>query len=147
MTTPSRHDVVVVGARCAGATLATFLARAGASVLLPGRDEGAIGPPMELQQVVFSHVAKTPSLRARMAATLEHKLSPLETFPVRQVLWRTLGAALRGSPGVIPEFLTMGRRGSANNRELSLRRQLLVEAEASEADATKVPRQLGEVST
>jgi hypothetical protein len=101
---------------------------------------------MELQQVVFSHVAKTPSLLARMAATMEHKLSPLETFPVRQVLWWTLGAALRASLGVVPEFLAMGRRGSADNRELSLRRQLLVEAEASEAHATKITRELGEVS-
>ncbi len=32
-----RHDVVVVGARCAGAPLATFLARAGASVALLDR--------------------------------------------------------------------------------------------------------------
>ena len=38
MTTPSRHDVVNVGARCAGATLATFLARGGASVLLLDKD-------------------------------------------------------------------------------------------------------------
>jgi hypothetical protein len=85
---------------------------------------------MELQQVVFSHVAKTPGLRARMAATMEHQLSPVETFPVRQVLWWTLGAALRGSLGVVPEFIAMGRRGSAVNRELSMRRQLLAEAEA-----------------
>jgi flavin-dependent dehydrogenase len=111
-----------------------------------GRDEGALGPPMELQQVVFSHVAKTPSLLARMAATMEHKLSPLETFPVRHVLWWTLGAALRGSLGVVPQFLAIGRRASANNRELSRRRQLLVEAEAFEAHATKITPQLGEVS-
>ncbi|HWC11678.1 MAG TPA: FAD-dependent monooxygenase, partial [Acidimicrobiales bacterium] len=32
-----RHDVVVVGARCAGAPLATFLARAGLSVALVDR--------------------------------------------------------------------------------------------------------------
>ena len=64
-----------------------------------GKDEGALGPPLELQQVVFSHVAKTPALRARMAATMEHQLSPTDTFPVRQVLWWTLGAALRGCGG------------------------------------------------
>src|SRR5688572_20316543 len=29
-----QHDVVIVGARCAGAALATFLARAGASVVV-----------------------------------------------------------------------------------------------------------------
>ena len=104
-----------------------------------GQDEGALGPPMELQQVVFSHAAKTPTLRARMAATMEHQLSPHETFPVRQVLWWTLGAAFRGSLGVIPQFVAMGRRGSAINRELRLRRRLLAEAEAAEAQAA-LPR-------
>jgi flavin-dependent dehydrogenase len=101
-----------------------------------GRDEGALGPPRELQQVVFSHVARMPRLQARMAATMEHQLSPLETFSVRQVLWWTLGAAFRGSLGVVPEFVVMGRRGSAIDRELRLRRQLLAEAEASEAQAS-----------
>jgi menaquinone-9 beta-reductase len=100
-----------------------------------GQDEGALGPPMELQQVVFSHVAKTPALRARMAATMEHQLSPIDTFPVRQVLWWTLGAALRGSPDVVSQFLVLGRRGTAVNRELRLRRRLLAEAEAGEARA------------
>jgi hypothetical protein len=96
-----------------------------------GRDEGAAGPPMALQQIVFSHVAKRPSLQARMAATMEHQLSPLETFSARQVLGWTLGAAVRGSLRVIPEFIAMAKRGSANNRELRLRQQLLAEAEAS----------------
>lgn len=34
---PERHDVVIIGARCAGATLATYLARAQLSVLLVDR--------------------------------------------------------------------------------------------------------------
>jgi flavin-dependent dehydrogenase len=102
-----------------------------------GQDEGALGPPRELQQVVFSHVAKSPALRARMAATMEHQLSPTDTFPVRQVLRWTLGAALRGSLGVVPQFLAMGRRGNAVNRELCLRRRLLASAEVSEADAIR----------
>jgi menaquinone-9 beta-reductase len=100
-----------------------------------GKDEGALGPPMKLQQVVFSHVARTPALRARMAATIEHQLSPTETFSPGQVLGWTIGAALRGSPAVISQFVAMGRRGSAVNRELRLRRQLLAEAEAFEAHA------------
>ena len=100
-----------------------------------GQDEGGLGPPKALQQVVFSHVAKSPALRARMSATMQHQLSPLETFPVRQVLRWTLGAAFRGSLRVVPEFLAMGRRGSAINRELSLRRRLVAEAEAAEAHA------------
>jgi flavin-dependent dehydrogenase len=97
-----------------------------------GQDEGALGPPLELQQVVFSHVAKTPTLRARMAATMEHQLPPNETFSVRQVLGWTLGAALRGSLGLVPQFVAMGRRGSAINRELDLRRRLLSEAQAGD---------------
>ena len=44
---------------------------------------------------------------------------PTTTFSVRQVLWWTLGAALRGSPGLVPQFVAMGRRGSAINRELA----------------------------
>jgi 2-polyprenyl-6-methoxyphenol hydroxylase-like FAD-dependent oxidoreductase len=100
-----------------------------------GQEEGALGPPLELQQVVFSHVARMPALRARMAATMEHQLSPQETFSVRQVLWWTLGAAFQGSLRVVPQFVAMGRRGSAINRELRLRRRLLADAEA-EAQAT-----------
>lgn len=106
-----------------------------------GQDEGALGPPLELHQVVFSHAARMPTLRARMAATMEHQLSPLATFPVRQVLWWTLGAAFRGSLAVVPQFVAMGRRGSAINRELSLRRRLLAEAEASEAQAAPTRRE------
>jgi flavin-dependent dehydrogenase len=94
-----------------------------------GRDEGALGPPMELQQVVFSHAARAPELRARLAATMEHRLSPDETFPVRRVLSWALGAALRGSLHVVPEFLAIARRGSANNRELWLRQRLLADAQ------------------
>jgi 2-polyprenyl-6-methoxyphenol hydroxylase-like FAD-dependent oxidoreductase len=112
---------------------------------LLGRDEGALGPPMALQQVVFSHVTKAPSLRARMAATMEHQLSPHETFSVQQVLWWTLDAACRGSLRVIPEFITMARRGSANDRELRLRQRLLVEAETSEAQAARAGITTGSV--
>jgi hypothetical protein len=84
---------------------------------------------MELQQVVFSHAARAPELRARLAATMEHRLSPDETFPVRRVLSWALGAALRGSLRVVPEFLKIARRGSANNRELRLRQRLLADAQ------------------
>ena len=72
-----------------------------------------------------------------MAATMEHQLSPFETFSARQVLWWTVDAALRGSLCVIPEFIAMARRGSADSRELRLRQRLLAEAEASEGQATR----------
>ena len=84
-----------------------------------GQDEGALGPPSELQQVVFARAAKVPALRARLAATMEHRLSPTETFPVRHVLWWALAAALRGSPRVLPQFIAKGKRGSAIDRELA----------------------------
>jgi hypothetical protein len=84
---------------------------------------------MKLQQVVFSHVARMPDLRARMAATMEHRLSPDATFPVRQVLSWTIGAASRGSLRVVPDFIAIARRGSANHRELQRRQRLLAEAE------------------
>jgi flavin-dependent dehydrogenase len=100
-----------------------------------GQDEGALGPPMELHQVVFSHAAKSPTLRARIAATMEHQLSPQATFPVRHVLWWTLGTALQGSLRVVPEFIAMARRGSAIDGELRLRRRLLAEAEAQATPA------------
>jgi len=51
-----------------------------------GKDEGTPGPPMKLQQIVFSHVGRTPALRARLAVTIAHQLSPADTFSVRQVL-------------------------------------------------------------
>jgi menaquinone-9 beta-reductase len=111
-----------------------------------GRDEGALGPPMQLQQVVFSHAARTPDLQARIAATMAHQLSPFETFPVRKVLWWTLGAAVRGSLGVVPDFIALTRRGSAANRELRLRQRLLADAEAAEVRATRVTRELEEAN-
>ncbi|MET0164070.1 MAG: hypothetical protein ABW318_03575, partial [Vicinamibacterales bacterium] len=83
--------------------------------------------------VVFARAAQAPALRARLAATMEHRLSPTETFPVRYVLWWALAAALRGSPRVLPQFIAKGKRGSAIDRELRLRRRLLAEAEAAEA--------------
>jgi hypothetical protein len=101
-----------------------------------GQDEGALGPPSELQQVVFARAARVPALRARLAATMEHRLSPIETFPVRHVLWWALVAAFRGSPRVLPQFIAKGTRGAAIDRELRLRRRLLADAEASEAYAT-----------
>lgn len=50
MTRGDRYDVIVVGARCAGATLATYLARAGASVLVVDRDA------LPSDQVISTHV-------------------------------------------------------------------------------------------
>ena len=56
MATESRYDVVIVGARCAGATLATFLARAGASVLLLDKDR------LPSDQILSTHTIHPPGL-------------------------------------------------------------------------------------
>ena len=54
--TPQSYDVVIVGARCAGATLATFLVRAGASVLLSEKDR------LRSDQILSTHTIDPPGL-------------------------------------------------------------------------------------
>jgi menaquinone-9 beta-reductase len=56
MATESRYDVVIVGARCAGATLATFLARGGASVVLLDKDR------LPSDQILSTHTIHPPGL-------------------------------------------------------------------------------------
>src|SRR5688500_643575 len=50
------HDVVIVGARCAGATLATFLARGGASVLVVDKDR------LPSDQPTSTHTTRPPGM-------------------------------------------------------------------------------------
>lgn len=54
--TQADYDVLIVGARCAGATLATFLARAGASVLLLDQDR------LPSDQVLSTHTIHPPGI-------------------------------------------------------------------------------------
>ena len=56
MATESHYDVVIVGARCAGATLATFLARAGSSVLVLDKDR------LPSDQILSTHTIHPPGL-------------------------------------------------------------------------------------
>lgn len=51
-----RYDVAIVGARCAGAALATFLARSGARVLVVDRD------PLPSDQVLSTHTIHPPGV-------------------------------------------------------------------------------------
>ena len=50
------HDVVIVDARCAGASLATFLCRSGLSVLLLDKD------PLPSDQVISTHTIHPPGI-------------------------------------------------------------------------------------
>lgn len=52
----AKHDLIVVGARCAGASLATFLAREGASVLLLDKDK------LPSDQVISTHTIHPPGI-------------------------------------------------------------------------------------
>lgn len=56
MTGKASYDVAIVGARCAGAALATFLARSGARVLLVDRD------PLPSDQVLSTHTIHPPGV-------------------------------------------------------------------------------------
>jgi 2-polyprenyl-6-methoxyphenol hydroxylase-like FAD-dependent oxidoreductase len=95
-----------------------------------GKDEGAVGAPLRIQEVVFRKANQSLQLRARLGQVAEHTLSPYEVFPATTVLRWTLGAALRGSPSLLLEFLTMGKRGAMVARELKMRRALLQHATA-----------------
>lgn len=98
-------------------------------------DEGSLRPPRKLQEVVLSHVARSPALADRVAGVMEHRVSPYATFPVAKILQWTLGATMRGSIRVLPEFLAMGKRASAVARELEGRMKLLADAEHAAAQA------------
>lgn len=94
-------------------------------------DEGRPAPPLGLQRVVFSRAASRPDLQQRLALAVNHQLSPYDVFPLGDVVRWAAGAALRGSPGVLRDFLTMGRRGALVAREVQRRRALLEEAAAA----------------
>ena len=93
-----------------------------------GRDEGAASSPTELDSVVFSHINESPEHRKRMAAVIEHQVSPYDAIPPSQVLTWALGGAIRGRPGLIGQFLAKGRAVSAVTKELKARKRLLEEA-------------------
>jgi menaquinone-9 beta-reductase len=105
-----------------------------------GQDEGRPGPPAALQRVVFTHAAKSPALRARIAAVVDHTVSPLETFTVGQLARWVLGAAARGHLRVVPEFLAGGRLAAARQKELQYRQALLDELPSARPSVAAQPR-------
>ena len=91
-------------------------------------DEGAASAPTALQCLVFKHVNEIPEYRARLASVFEHQISPYDAFPVSKLLGWTIGGALRGHPGLIAQFLAMGRHVSAIKKESKARKRLLEES-------------------
>jgi choline dehydrogenase-like flavoprotein len=70
MTSQARYDVVIVGARCAGATLATFLARAGASVLRLDKERL---PPSQSRPPL----CRDGSVSARLSTVVQRTMSTM----------------------------------------------------------------------
>ena len=85
----ARYDAIVVGARCAGATVAILLARAGRRVLLVDRDEFPSDTVSTHQLFPDSlHLLDELGVGQRLRET--HRLRPVEYS------WRVLGHAVAG---------------------------------------------------
>ena len=100
-----------------------------------GQDEGALGPPLELQQVVFSHVARSPLSGRGWRPRWSTSSRPTRRSLFDKCFGGHSGPRSEDRWASYHSSLAMGRRGSAINRELRLRRRLLAEAEAAEAQA------------
>lgn len=92
-----------------------------------GRDEGALGSPAELEQIVLARAAERDALKKMLTQLPEHQSSPYDVFPPKVILPCLLGALLRGRFGVIPEFFAQGRRLGEYKRALRARERLLQE--------------------
>jgi flavin-dependent dehydrogenase len=75
--------------------------------------------------VVLRKVGTVPGLSRQMFRETEFDSNPYELMPVSKVARWTLAEALRGRPGLILDFLALGRRGAAVQAELKERRKLL----------------------
>ena len=84
-----RYDAIVVGARCAGATLATLLARAGWRVLLLDRD------PFP-SDTVSTHVMFPDTLQRLDELGVMDRLKAAHDIPLLQYSWRVLGHEVAG---------------------------------------------------
>jgi uncharacterized protein (TIGR03083 family) len=100
-----RYDAVVVGARCAGATMATLLARAGQRVLLVDRDTFP-SDTVSTHQLFPDSLHLLDQLGAGDRLRAAHRLRPVEYS------WRVLGHAVAGS------FTPVGH----HDRTMSVRR-------------------------
>jgi uncharacterized protein (TIGR03083 family) len=90
-----QYDAIVVGARCAGATLATLLARAGWRVLLVDRD----GFPSD---TVSTHLMFPDTLQRLDELGVMDRLNATHDIPLLRFSWRVLGHEVAG------EFTPMG---------------------------------------
>lgn len=85
-----QYDVVVVGARCAGSTLATLLARAGWRVLLLDRDRFP-------SDTVSTHMMFPDTLHRLDELGVLQRLRAAHDIPLVQFGWRVLGHDVAGT--------------------------------------------------
>jgi uncharacterized protein (TIGR03083 family) len=95
-----RYDAVVVGARCAGSTLATLLARAGRRVLLLDRDRFP-------SDTVSTHIMFPDTLQRLDELCVLETLKAAHHLPMVHFSWRVLGHDVAG------DFTPIGRHDRA----------------------------------
>lgn len=84
-----QYDAIVVGARCAGATLATLLARAGWRVLLVDRDRFP-------SDTVSTHLMFPDTLQRLNELGVMDRLEATHDIPLLRFSWRVLGHEVAG---------------------------------------------------
>jgi flavin-dependent dehydrogenase len=88
-------------------------------------ERGAPGPINPVVAVAMSRARAVPGLSQQLFREAEYEVNPYELLPVGKVALWTLGAALRGRPGLIADFIRMGKRARAVQQEVASRRALL----------------------
>ncbi|MGH7556244.1 MAG: NAD(P)/FAD-dependent oxidoreductase [Gemmatimonadota bacterium] len=92
-----------------------------------GRDEGSLGSPGELEEIVLGKVGDNERLQRLMVRLPEHECSPYDALPAGAVVRLLLGALLRGRFAVIPDFVAQGRRIAEYRRVMKERIGLMEE--------------------
>ncbi|RPJ86450.1 MAG: NAD(P)/FAD-dependent oxidoreductase [Acidobacteria bacterium] len=120
------YDVIIVGARCAGATLATYLARAGASVLLLDKDK------QPSDQILSTHTIHPPGIDVLDEVGVGE--------PIRSKSPATRMMRLRKNEGVIDVPFAEGRAEYCPRRKRldGLLQEAAVQAGAEFLDRTRV---------
>ena len=125
-TTQAGYDAIVVGARCAGATVATVMANAGRRVLLVDRDDFP-SDTVSTHQLFPNSLALLDALGVGDRIRSTHRLRPVEYS------WRVLGHAVAGG------FTPIG----GHDRTCSIRRVTLDAAALDTAVSAGAEARLG----
>lgn len=86
---------------------------------------GEATPINPIIPVALEHVPSVPGLAQHLFKEAEYDVNPFDLMPVSKVASWTLGAALRGRPRLIADFLRMGSQARRVQREVvALRRRV-----------------------